>query len=100
MKASFTRLIPVALCVFVGSLCSRAADEPETKTNMKEVLRAKMAEEAKKKAPAPATPPTAGADQKSEQAAPAAPASTPAAKDEKTAAKPGDQPATVMPKVE
>lgn len=105
MKAALARLTPV-LFLMVGALCPvRGAEEPETKTNMKEVLRARMAEEAKKKAPAAPAPtpaPAPGTEQKPDQPAPAAqaPATATTAKEDKAAAKPANQPATVLPKVE
>jgi hypothetical protein len=105
MKAVFARLTPVLFLIAGGLSQARAADEPETKSHMKEVLRAKMAEEAKKQASAPAAAPApaAATEEKADKpaATPPAPAvpATPV-KGEKTAAKPAQQPATVLPKVE
>lgn len=89
--------------VFVAAL--RAADEPEApRSSAREALRARIAEDAKKKAtqPAPKSAPAAAAAQKAEPtspapepAKPAEPVATPTAK---TAA--GKETATVLPKVE
>jgi hypothetical protein len=96
----------LASLLLVGGL--RAADEePAPKTNIRDVLRARAAEEAKKKPAAPATapaPPTAKSE--AEKKAEPEPAPTPAPKPAAESAKPttakdaAKQPATVMPKVE
>ena len=83
-----------------GSL--RAADEePAPKTHMRDVLRARMTEDAKKRAAAP-TPPTAPtAKSDAEKKAEAAPAPADAAPTKDAAAKTtAQQAATVLPKVE
>lgn len=108
-----TRLLTAALLGLTLETGLRAAadPDPETRSHMKEVLRAKLAEEAKKTPPAPASASTATSaaaatsspEQKSEKSASTAttaPAAT-AAKDEKKAPeKPAHQPATVLPRVE
>ena len=100
------RLLASLLCCASLTAASRAADEdPAPKTNMKEVLRARAAEEAKKQpaAPAPAKSdkPVAPAEAPAPTTPPAEPAK-PAAAPAKDAApaKTAQQPATVLPKVE
>jgi hypothetical protein len=105
MNACALRL--ALLLVLLAAPCGmlRAADEPEadTKPRMKDVLRARMAEEANKK-PAPAQPAPAQAAAATEQKPDKAPApakpTAPAPKEEKPSTKTADQPATVLPKVE
>ena len=107
MNARLLRTFLLCAMFSTGLRAEDAAAEAAPKTNMKEVLRARMAEDAKKKAPVATTP--APAKAKSEKtdppatppvAAPAkdAPAKDVAAKD--AVAKPAAQPATVLPKVE
>jgi hypothetical protein len=98
-------------CIFVlaaAGLASglRAADEePAPKTNMREVLRARMAEDAKKVAPPTAAAPAKSGKNEKPESAPTAPVAT-AASSAAEAAKPAaakpvaEQPATVLPKVE
>jgi hypothetical protein len=106
--------LPISLLLLSVSLVAgpalRAADDvpEEPKTNMKDVLRARIAEDAKKQ-PAPAAPKPATKSDKAEASEPAAPSATPSsapvgtpgttatAKDSKPTAQ---QPPTVLPKVE
>lgn len=122
MKTALLRLAACALWTCSGVAILHAADEPETKpsSHMKEVLRAKLAEEAKK---APAAPAPTGTATSAPASAPSAtpavppapsptataaadktapvPSPAPATKEEKpVAAKPTDQPATLLPQVE
>lgn len=96
------RLFTILLVSIAAPAGFRAADEePVPKTNMKEVLRARMAEDAKKK-PAPANAPTPAkaekTDAKSESPAPAT--GSESAKDSAKKNATAQQPATVLPKVE
>lgn len=98
----------VATVLAATALGVRAADppEPETKSHAKEMLRAKLAEEAKKK---PAASPTTAANQPADPkadkatapaaASPAPPAAAPT-KEEKSREKTAQQPATMLPQVE
>jgi hypothetical protein len=102
------RIITVLLGLMAVSI--RAADqEPTPKTHMRDVLRARMTEDAKKAAPATGTAPAKSEKNETPEsaptAAPTAPASSAApaaAEAAKTApVKPvAQQPATVLPKVE
>lgn len=110
-----TRLLTtVLLSAFLGPAV-RAADEPEPKSHMKEVLRARADEETRKKPlPPPRTPPpaTAPAPGAAKPTPPAGPATTepatvaeppPAAAAppaQNPPAKSGGDPATVLPQVE
>ncbi len=99
MSVRFSAVLLAALLPWMA----RAADEPDApKTNMREVLRARMIEDAKK---TPVTPPAAKPEtsEKNEEPAAAAPTTpAPTAKSAKEAATKSvsQQPATVMPKVE
>lgn len=86
-------LFAVLLAAFAGPM-ARAADEPEVKPTVKEILRARMAEDAKKKNPAPAPKP---APAPATPATGPAAAATPATKARPDAAK---EVATVLPKME
>jgi hypothetical protein len=110
MKSRFLVALLSATVIATGI---RAADEPEPeqKSHIKDALRAKLAEEAKKKpatpAPAPAsataTQPAGTAEKKADKTeTPPAPvaAKKEAKQDEKSAAKTAAQPATVLPKME
>ncbi len=96
----------VRLALLLAALSGRAwaADDPEPKTNMSEVLRAHLAEEAKKKPVAPA--PKAAATTKSAPAAAAAPTLPEEQKGPKdpdaaaNTAKTKKETPTVLPKVE
>jgi hypothetical protein len=103
MKATLL-LAVVPLCSFAPTT-SLAAEEPAPRSSMKETLRARIAEDARK-APVPAassgSPAKSAPAAKPEETAAATPAATPAeaepAKDPKTAA--AKAPPTVLPKVE
>lgn len=93
------RLITFLLALSVLTPGLRSADEePAPKTNMKEALRARMMEDAKKKPVTPAAP------AKTDKTEPPAEAPAPPAEPAKDAAKKNtttqQQPATVLPKVE
>ena len=101
------RLLASLLCCASLTAASRAADEdPAPKTNMKEVLRARAAEEAKKqptaptaaKSDKPAAPAAEAPAPATRPAEPAKPAAAPAK--EAAPVKTAQQPATVLPKVE
>ena len=99
MKTALPRLLTCALILGVALPAARAADEPETKSHhMRDVLRAKLAEEAKKQASAapasPASTPVAA------PAAEAKPADQPVTTAKKPVQKTSDQPATMLPRVE
>ena len=90
----------ISLAAFAANV-ARAAEEPEAKPTPRELLRAKIAEDAKKKAAtAPAKPATAAATTTpaAAPATPAAPSPSEAAKAD--AAKTAKEAATVLPKVE
>ena len=88
----------LAASILLVAPCLRAADEePAPKTRMRDVLRARVAEDAKKKPASTAPAAKSEKDEPKPATAPASPA--PASKD--TAAKAAAQPpATVLPKVE
>jgi hypothetical protein len=110
------RATTVFLLSAVIILAARGADEePAPKTNMREVLRARMAEDAKKQAanPAPANAAAKAAKTEAPETAasalpaPAKPTTAPAPTNDKpgaekspTAKSAAQQPATVLPKVE
>lgn len=109
-RFSFTVVIAVSLALSIV-----AAEEPVRRTKMQEVLRAAAADEAKRPAAQPAAGKSAGkADSGGPAKAGAAPISPPGAAPETTAtapkegpatrssaaAKPADEPATVLPRVE
>lgn len=115
MNSPVIRTAWIAACLAAGAF---AAEETAGKSHMKEVLRARLAEDAKKSAPAPA-PPTASAATGANADKTAAPAESPLLSTDAAAAsttppvpppakKDGaaktvptkDQPATVLPKVE
>ena len=98
------RVLSTALLLAAGALRLPAAEEPEPRSHMKNVLKARAAEEAKKK---PGTAPTPVLPPKSEETPPAAanpaaaaPANPAAASASGKAAKVADEPATILPKVE
>jgi hypothetical protein len=102
----------VLICLAFVSLSGamRAADEAEPKSHMKDVLKARAAEDAKKKAPssasAPITPTAQAAKEESNPVtiAPVPPTPAPDAAATKAGAAPApiaaEQPPTVLPKVE
>lgn len=107
MKTAFPHVTVAAFALLCATSVSRAEDEPQSK-HMKEMLRAKLAEEAKKQASAPAPAPSpATSASPSAASAPAAdtkaaepPATTSAAKPKTAPAKTAQQPATMLPQVE
>ena len=102
-----SRSIASLLCILAGARVS-AADEPEPKTaepktNMKELLRARIAEDAKKKTtatPAPAPAKSEKTEASAPAPAPASPTTPPAPAAETSAKTAQPPPATVMPKIE
>lgn len=93
------RLTRNLLVFTVATAALHAAEEPEPKSRMRDVLKARMAEDAKKAPAAPTSATTTPAD-KAEKSEPAPAPAKPATAKDNAAKSPPRDPATVLPKME